>query len=145
MQITKAVSELSPNGQIKSQVVVGASNVNTDVRRLNDGVDVLVGTPGRLLDLIGNCEFNRGDGRATEAKLTRTRLGFADGLDRKLQGVKHVIFDEADTLLEGGFLREMIKILDALPDRRQFPRQTLCFSVSWDSSLLLKTLLAESI
>ncbi|KAL7413097.1 P-loop containing nucleoside triphosphate hydrolase protein [Mrakia frigida] len=120
MQITKAVSELSPNGQIKSQVVVGASNVNTDVRRLNDGVDVLVGTPGRLLDLIGNY-----------------------GLDRKLQGVKHVIFDEADTLLEGGFLREMIKILDALPDRRQSPRQTLCFSATMppDVTKVVKTAL----
>ena len=51
---------------------------------------------------IGDC--------STDAFLCRF-LDFSDGLQERLRGIKHVIFDEADTLLEGGFLRDIMKIL----------------------------------
>lgn len=54
-QAAKEVARLS----IKSQVVFGATNVNTDVRGLTNGVDILVGTPGQLLDLVENCHQRR--------------------------------------------------------------------------------------
>ena len=73
----------------------------------NRRADVLVATPGRLLDHIEN-----------------------HGLGERLRGVRWVVLDEADRLLEQGFRKEILKILAALPNRAQQPRQTLLFSAT---------------
>lgn len=69
--------------------------------------DILVATPGRLLDLIENY-----------------------GVGSRLSQIRTLVLDEADRLLDQGFRRELVKILDALPDRKAVPRQTLLFSAT---------------
>lgn len=69
--------------------------------------DILVATPGRLVDLIENYQVG-------------PRLG----------QLRTLVLDEADRLLDQGFRRELVKILDALPDRKAVPRQTLLFSAT---------------
>lgn len=54
-QIAKEAETLAPAGT-KIVTVFGATNVNKDLRNLESGADILVGTPGRLNDLIANCE-----------------------------------------------------------------------------------------
>ena len=63
------------------QSVVGGTNANADMKRLSSRVpDILVGTPGRMIDLLQN-----------------------SGLKRQLEGLRTLIFDEADRLLDMGF------------------------------------------
>lgn len=69
--------------------------------------DILVGTPGRLLDRLENTD-----------------------LKQRLSNVRCLILDEADRLLEQGFKREIVKIISYLPDRKISPRQTLLFSAT---------------
>jgi superfamily II DNA/RNA helicase len=59
-QIAAEAKTLAPTGT-RIVTCFGATNVKTDVRALSDGCDILVGTPGRLNDLIANCESLRGD------------------------------------------------------------------------------------
>lgn len=128
----------------------------------------MVGTPGRLNDLISNCEWDRGGGARSTVRLS-TRSdnpplddpSLADGLREKLTGVRFVILDEGDTLLDQGFKVPILKILDSasssalrslvarpprlmkypcdtltgLPSRHTHPRQTLLFSATVPASL----------
>jgi ATP-dependent RNA helicase RhlE len=71
------------------------------VRDLRAGIDVLVATPGRLLDLIGQ--------------------GFID-----LRAIEVLVLDEADRMLDMGFIRDIRRVVDRLPSRRQ----TLLFSAT---------------
>lgn len=86
IQIQVAAENLAPS--LKSVVVVGATNVSRDVRALQGGADILVGTPGRLNDLIENY-----------------------GLAKPLASIKHCVLDECDTLLDAGFLVPIQTIL----------------------------------
>ncbi|TXT03852.1 hypothetical protein VHUM_04329 [Vanrija humicola] len=95
-------------GHFGVQCVVGGTNVNTDIKNLKTRrADVLVATPGRMIDLLENSDL-------------KARLG----------GLATLVLDEADRLLDAGFRRELLKILEALPDRRAVPRQTLLFSAT---------------
>lgn len=95
-------------GHFGVQCVVGGTNVNTDIKNLKTRrADVLVATPGRMIDLLENSDL-------------KARLG----------GLSTLVLDEADRLLDAGFRRELLKILEALPDRRSVPRQTLLFSAT---------------
>ncbi|KAI5478526.1 hypothetical protein MNV49_005055 [Pseudohyphozyma bogoriensis] len=86
---------------------VGGTNMNTETKRLKQRVDILVGTPGRLIDHLEN-----------------------GNLRSKLANVKSLVLDEADRLLEQGFRREIVKIIESLPNRAVVPRQTLLFSAT---------------
>ena len=85
----------------KSGVVLGGVNQNAQIRVLKNGVDVLVATPGRLLDLI------------TQGKV-------------KLDFCSTLVLDEADTMLDMGFINDVKKIVRVLPAKRQ----TLLFSAT---------------
>lgn len=110
-QIAVEAQGIVPKG-FNVQTVYGQTNVKADVRNLAQGCDILVGTPGRLNDLISNF-----------------------GLASKLAGVRHFILDEGDTLLDAGFKPEIVKICRGLPDRSTHPRQSLLFSATVPSSL----------
>ncbi len=86
--------ELAAQIGLQHHVVFGGVNQNPQVRALRRGLDILVACPGRLLDLQGQ--------------------GFVD-----LSAVRHVVLDEADRMLDMGFLRDVQRILDLLPARRQ--------------------------
>ncbi|MEZ4985119.1 MAG: DEAD/DEAH box helicase [Saprospiraceae bacterium] len=80
--------------QLKSAVIFGGVNQNPQVSTLQRGVDVLVATPGRLLDLIQQRFIS-------------------------LQHIEFVVMDEADHMLDMGFIHDIRKIVALLPERRQ--------------------------
>jgi ATP-dependent RNA helicase RhlE len=86
---------------LRQAVVFGGVNQNPQARTLRAGVDILVATPGRLLDLLGQ-------------KLA------------SLAGVEILVLDEADRMLDMGFLPDLRRILAQVPQQRQ----TLLFSAT---------------
>jgi ATP-dependent RNA helicase RhlE len=79
---------------LKMTVILGGVNQNTQVRNMSKGVDILVATPGRLLDLVQQ-KFVRLDAATT------------------------LIVDEADRMLDMGFIRDVRKLVAMLPRERQ--------------------------
>mgnify|MGYP006267607295 CR=1 FL=1 len=99
---------------IKVVTVFGGVSINPQMMRLRSGADVVVATPGRLLDVV-----------------ERNALS--------LEQVKHLVLDEADRLLDLGFTQELQRVLALMPVKRQ----NLLFSATFESSVqkLTQTLL----
>ncbi len=114
MQIDVSFGAYGRKTEIKRACVYGGVGKVPQIKAMERGVDVLVATPGRLLDLIG-------DG----------------AIDLSL--VEIVIFDEADRMLDMGFIHDVRKIIALLPKKRQ----TLLFSATMPSEIdtLARTLL----
>ena len=91
---------------ISAALAIGGVSMGAQVRSLLNGVDVLVATPGRLLDLVGS---------------NALRLG----------GVEHLVLDEADRMLDMGFIHDIRKIVIKLPVHRQ----TLFFSATMPAAI----------
>jgi len=113
-QVHQSFETYSQFTNIKSTLAYGGVSIKTQVKALKAGVDVLVATPGRLFDHIVN--------------------GTVD-----LSHVEYLVFDEADRMLDMGFIDEINRILNRLPPKRQ----TLLFSATFDEAIfkLSKTLL----
>ncbi len=94
LQIFDNVTRLSKHMKLRHAVIFGGVGQNPQVDALARGIDVLVATPGRLLDLMNQ------------------------GLVR-LDTVTHLVLDEADRMLDMGFIRDVKKILAKLPEQRQ--------------------------
>jgi len=105
-QVYENVREYSRYVDIKSTVVFGGVKPKAQITTLRSGVDVLVATPGRLLDL-----HNQG-------KLSLKRVDL-------------FILDEADRMLDMGFLRDIKKIISYLPSKRQ----NLMFSATFSREI----------
>lgn len=105
-QVLQDVKTYSEFLDIRSTVIFGGVNANPQIRTLRKGVDILVATPGRLLDLHNQGIF---------------------GLDK----VEFLVLDEADRMLDMGFLRDINKILALLPKRRQ----NLLFSATFSKEI----------
>lgn len=90
------------NGAVKINVVFGGVSANTQMQALRGGTDILVATPGRLLDLIASNAI-------------------------KLNQVKTLVLDEADRMLSLGFTEELTALLALLPKNKQ----TLLFSATF--------------
>ena len=90
------------NGAIKTVAVFGGVSVNTQMLALRGGTDILVATPGRLLDLISSNAI-------------------------KLDRVQTLVLDEADRMLSLGFTEELAALLALLPKKKQ----TLLFSATF--------------
>ncbi|SUI62739.1 DEAD/DEAH box helicase [Shewanella morhuae] len=90
------------NGQLKIVAAFGGVSVNAQMQSLRAGADVLVATPGRLLDLLSSNAI-------------------------KLNRVSVLVLDEADRMLSLGFTDELAQVLDALPAKKQ----TLLFSATF--------------
>jgi len=106
IQVEESVRSLGKHAHLKSTVVYGGVNINTQINRLRKGVDILVATPGRLLDLIGQKEVD-------------------------LSHVEILVLDEADRMLDMGFIRDIRKILGLLPKKRQ----SLLFSATFSNEV----------
>lgn len=91
---------------IRSTVIFGGVSANPQITALRKGVDILVATPGRLLDL------------ESQRKLS-------------LHEVEHLVLDEADRMLDMGFLRDIKRILNLLPKQRQ----NLLFSATFSKEI----------
>jgi len=105
-QIHENVKEYGEFVDIHSTVIFGGVNQNPQVRTLRQGVDILIATPGRLLDLHN------------QKVLT-------------LSHVEILVLDEADRMLDMGFLRDIKKILALIPSRRQ----NLLFSATFSQDI----------
>ena len=93
-QIHQNVKEYGKYMDLKSMVMFGGVKQKPQVAQLRDGVDILIATPGRLIDL--------------------NNQGFVN-----LKKVEILVLDEADRMLDMGFLRDIQRIMTLLPERRQ--------------------------
>jgi ATP-dependent RNA helicase RhlE len=93
LQIMDALKQLG-EPRLKLVAVIGGQSRYSQVQRLRPGADIVVGTPGRICDLMATGEL-------------------------KLGGVRHFVLDEADRMLDLGFIRDITRISEALPARRQ--------------------------
>ncbi|MFZ1791118.1 MAG: DEAD/DEAH box helicase [Saprospiraceae bacterium] len=107
IQIEENIQEYSKYMPIKHAVIFGGVNQSSQVDKLRRGVDLLVATPGRLLDLINQ--------------------GFV-----KLGTIKLFVLDEADRMLDMGFINDIKKILKLLPEQRQ----SLFFSATMPENIV---------
>src|SRR5690606_26007011 len=92
--------------RLRSTTVFGGVGMNPQVQALRNGVDILVATPGRLLDHL----------QQRTVDLSRVEI---------------LVLDEADRMLDMGFIRDIRRVLDALPSRRQ----NLFFSATFSKEI----------
>lgn len=105
-QVLENVKEYSEFMHIRSTVIFGGVNQNPQVRTLQQGIDILVATPGRLLDLCTQGHIN-------------------------LRDVEFFVLDEADRMLDMGFLRDIERVMKLLPAKRQ----NLMFSATFSGDI----------
>ena len=101
LQIADSFRAYGKNVPIRGTTIFGGVNQNPQVSALKRGVDVVVATPGRLLDLMNQ--------------------GYVD-----LRAVETLVLDEADRMLDMGFINDINRIVDKVPAKRQ----TLLFSAT---------------
>jgi len=105
-QVLDDVKTYSEFTNLKSTVVFGGVNANPQIKTLRQGVDILVATPGRLLDLHSQGVIN-------------------------FSGIQFLVLDEADRMLDMGFLKDIKRILALLPSQRQ----NLLFSATFSKEI----------
>jgi ATP-dependent RNA helicase RhlE len=106
LQVAGEISKLASHASIRVGAVYGGTNINTQKNLIYDGLDIIVATPGRLLDL----------------NLT--------GIMR-FKNIQKVVIDEVDEMLNLGFRAQILSILERLPERRQ----NLMFSATLTSEV----------
>lgn len=118
LQISDSFRTYGKNLQLKHAVVFGGVSQNLQVANIRRGVDILIATPGRLLDLMNQ--------------------GFI-----KLNNIEHFVLDEADRMLDMGFIHDIKKIIAKLPQKKQ----TMFFSATAapDIMKLANTLLCSPV
>lgn len=105
-QIEESVTVYGKHLPLTSTVIFGGVNINPQITRLKKPLDILVATPGRLLDHAGQNTID-------------------------LSGVEILVLDEADRMLDMGFIRDIKKILALLPKQRQ----NLLFSATFSDEI----------
>ena len=116
LQVGESIKAYGRRVSIRCTVVYGGVNIGPQIDRLKRGIDILVATPGRLLDL------------ATHRDLNLSRIEF-------------LVFDEADRMLDLGFSEEISEVLDLVPTERR----TMLFSATYTQQIrnLAKIMLKE--
>jgi len=105
-QVAESVRNYGRHLPYKSTVIYGGVGINPQISALRHGVDIVIATPGRLLD-----HMQRGTVRLDE--------------------VETLVLDEADRMLDMGFIRDIRRIIGALPEERQ----NLLFSATFSSEI----------
>lgn len=106
LQVEESVKTYGKHLPLKSTVIFGGVNINTQIKNVRNGIDVAVATPGRLLDLVSQ-----------------------NAID--LSHVEILVLDEADRMLDMGFINDIRKILNLLPKKRQ----NLLFSATFSNEI----------
>ena len=107
IQIAENFTSYSKYNSVKNTVIYGGVKQGSQTTALANGVDVLIATPGRLLDLIGQ--------------------GYIT-----LRDIKYFVLDEADRMLDMGFIHDIKKLIKMLPQKRQ----SLFFSATMPKNIL---------
>ena len=107
VQVTKDIEELTGNRGIRTLAVYGGRAFEPQIEALEKGIEIVVGTPGRLLDLYRQGQL-------------------------KLKEVSRVVLDEADEMLDLGFLPDVEKIFTSTPNRAQ----TMLFSATMPGDII---------
>ncbi|MSQ98621.1 MAG: DEAD/DEAH box helicase, partial [Xanthomonadales bacterium] len=105
-QVEQSVLTYGKHLPLKSAVVFGGVKINPQIQKLRNGVEILVATPGRLLDHVSQRTVD-------------------------LSKVEILVLDEADRMLDMGFIRDIRKILALLPRKRQ----NLLFSATYSDEM----------
>jgi ATP-dependent RNA helicase RhlE len=105
-QVEESVRVYGKYSQLKSMVMFGGVGINPQIGQLRSGVDILVATPGRLLDHAGQGTV-------------------------KLDQVEILVLDEADRMLDMGFIHDIKRVLKLLPTQRQ----NLLFSATFSDDI----------
>ncbi len=105
-QVQESVTTYGKYLSLRSTVVFGGVGINPQIERLKRGIDILVATPGRLLDLVnqGKCDLSK---------------------------VEMLVLDEADRMLDMGFIHDIRKVMSLLPKQRQ----NLLFSATFSDEI----------
>ncbi|HUP97641.1 MAG TPA: DEAD/DEAH box helicase [Usitatibacter sp.] len=106
IQVHESVRTYGKHVPLRSFCVYGGININPQIEELKRGVEILVATPGRLLDLVGQKAVNLGK-------------------------VQILVLDEADRMLDMGFIPDIKRIIALLPPMRQ----TLLFSATFSDEI----------
>ncbi len=93
-QVGESVRNYGRNLTLRSEIVFGGVNITPQIRKLQRGTDIIIATPGRLLDLVNQRVVN-------------------------LSHVEILVLDEADRMLDMGFIHDVKKIFALLPKKRQ--------------------------
>ena len=105
-QVGESVRDYGRHLPFKTAVIFGGVGINPQISKLRKGVDIVVATPGRLLDHLGQKTID-------------------------LSAIEILVLDEADRMLDMGFIRDIRKILQVLPKRRQ----NLLFSATFSQEI----------
>ncbi len=107
-QVGASVEAYGRHLPLRSSVIFGGVKINPQIAQLKQGVDILVATPGRLLDHVGQKTVD-------------------------LSQVEILVLDEADRMLDMGFIHDIRKVLALLP--KTSARQTLLFSATFSDEI----------
>ena len=105
-QVGESVETYSKHLPLKSTVIFGGVKINPQITRLRQGVDIIVATPGRLLDHVNQRTID-------------------------LRNIDILVLDEADRMLDMGFIHDIRKLLAILPKNKQ----TLLFSATFSNDI----------
>jgi ATP-dependent RNA helicase RhlE len=107
-QVGESVQTYGRHLPLKSAVIFGGVKINPQIDKLRRGIDILVATPGRLLDHVSQKTVD-------------------------LSQVEILVLDEADRMLDMGFIHDIRKVMALLPDKHA--RQTLLFSATFSNEI----------
>jgi ATP-dependent RNA helicase RhlE len=107
-QVHDSIRAYGKHLPLQSAVIFGGVNINPQTSKLRRGVDIVVATPGRLLDHVRQRNID-------------------------LSQVEMLVLDEADRMLDMGFIHDIRKIIDLLPPKHQ--RQSLLFSATFSNAI----------
>ena len=105
-QVAESVRCYGQHLPFRAAVIYGGVSINTQIAKLRKGADVVIATPGRLLDHLGQGTIN-------------------------LDAIECLVLDEADRMLDMGFIRDIRKIMKVLPKERQ----NLLFSATFSNEI----------
>ncbi|MDA3849709.1 MAG: DEAD/DEAH box helicase [Spirochaetaceae bacterium] len=106
LQVGESFTDYGNKLSLKCQTVFGGVNINPQIQGLKKGCDIVVATPGRLLDHLQQRTINLSD-------------------------IQFLVLDEADRMLDMGFIRDIRKIISFLPEKRQ----NLLFSATYSKEI----------
>ncbi len=109
-QVGESVATYGKHLPVRSAIIFGGVSINPQISQLRRGVDILIATPGRLLDHIGQKTVD-------------------------LSQLEILVLDEADRMLDMGFIRDIRKIIALLPPIGRDGRQNLLFSATFSEEI----------